>query len=145
LDEKVEKAEADSMSSMLEGIMNGTMNADDFEKHIDAMVEDINQSGILPAGIDPHDADNIRKNTTPTEEELESPKTGLGVESLLLNDLASQLLKGGLANLVVKKQSKESFNELLEKAMKENPVLALAMLGGITDVMDDSQAALLKP
>lgn len=145
LDEKIEDKEADSMSSMLEGLINGTMNIDDFDKHINSMVEDINQSGVLPPGIDPNDPENLRKNTESTVEDLESPKTNLGSEALLTNEIAATLLRGGMANLVVKAQPNAKFMELLEKAMKENPMLSLALLSGVTDALDETSAQLLKP
>jgi len=144
LDEKVEEKAANDMSSMLESLMQGKITLDDFDKQIDSMVEDINQSGVLPAGIDPS-PENLRKNTKLTVEELESPKTNMASEALLTNQIAATLLKGGMANLVIKAQPKEKFTELLEKAFKENPMLSLALLSGVTDAINESQAELLKP
>jgi hypothetical protein len=145
LDEKIVEKEGDEMGSMLEGLIAGTTSAEDFDKAINNMVEDVNASGVLPGGIDPNDPESMRKNTQTNEEELESPEAGKGLEAQLMAEVAGVLVKGMMAQLVVEGQSQENFMTLLEKATKENPALSLAMLSGVVNGMNEAQTNLLKP
>jgi len=91
LDPATEAKEGQAMGGMLGLILSGKAGPAEIENMIKKMVDDINNSGVLPSGVNPNNPKSIEDNTHKDELVLEPVVDGKGKDGELQNAIAAQI------------------------------------------------------